>query len=146
MGVYPPSIYEYWFENSKMPILICMIRCTLANWNSLWMQNWRHCWMQIFFKHLMTVSKILKWMRVVWKQEYSVPYELKPRDIKKHFYTCELLLPQQKRKGFIATGDEKWIHYDLRTENHGVSLPNHLHQQQSRIIHRLKMMLCIWWD
>ncbi|GBP33999.1 General transcription factor IIH subunit 1 [Eumeta japonica] len=52
---------------------------------------------------------------MILKQGHWVPYELKPRDVERRFLTCELLLQQQKRKGSlhrIATGDEKWIHYD----------------------------------
>jgi len=44
-----------------------------------------------------------------------VPYELKPRNVKRRFFTCEMLLARHKRKSFlhrIVTGDEKWIHYD----------------------------------
>ena len=37
-------------------------------------------------------------------------YELKPRDVEWRLFTCEKLLQQQKKKGFlhrIVTGDEK---------------------------------------
>jgi len=38
--------------------------------------------------------------------------ELKPRDgIEQHLFTCEQLLQQQKKRGFlhrIVSGDEKW--------------------------------------
>jgi len=62
-----------------------------------------------------TVSKRLKVIRMIQKQENWAPYELKPRDVERRFFTCEQLLERQKRKGFlhrIVTGDEKWIHYD----------------------------------
>ncbi|GBP71080.1 Eukaryotic translation initiation factor 2 subunit 3 [Eumeta japonica] len=52
---------------------------------------------------------------MIQKQGHWVPYELKPRDIKWHFLTCELLLQCQERKVFmhrIVTGNEKWILYD----------------------------------
>jgi len=42
-------------------------------------------------------------------------YELKPRDLERHFFMCGQLLQRQKRKGFlhrIIIDDEKWIHYD----------------------------------
>lgn len=44
------------------------------------------------------------------KQEYWVPYELKPRDVVKRLLTCELLLLLKKRKRFLrlnVSGDEK---------------------------------------
>ena len=44
-----------------------------------------------------------------------MPYELKPRDIEKRFFTCEQLIQRQQKKGFlhrIVTRDEKWIFYD----------------------------------
>ncbi|GBP74883.1 Mariner Mos1 transposase [Eumeta japonica] len=62
-----------------------------------------------------TVSKRLKVLGMIHKQGHWVSYELKLIEVERHFLTCELLLQQQKRKGFlhcIVTGDEKWIHYD----------------------------------
>jgi len=47
------------------------------------------------------------------KQGNWIPYELKPRNVERRFFTCEMLLA--RHKGFlhrIVTGDEKWIHYD----------------------------------
>jgi len=47
---------------------------------------------------------------VIQKQGNWVPYELKPRDIERRFFTCEQLIQRQQRKGFlhrIMTGDEK---------------------------------------
>jgi len=44
-----------------------------------------------------------------------VPYELKPRDVERRFFTCEQLIQRQQRKGFlhwIVTEDEKWIFCD----------------------------------
>ena len=44
-----------------------------------------------------------------------MPYELKPRDVERRFFTCEQLIQRQQRKGFlhrIVTADEKWIFYD----------------------------------
>jgi len=52
---------------------------------------------------------------MIQKQENWMPYELKPEDIKRRFFTCEQLIQWQQRKGFlhrIVTGDEKWILYD----------------------------------
>ena len=37
-----------------------------------------------------------------------MPYELKPRDVERRFFTCEQLIQRQQRKGFlhrIVTGD-----------------------------------------
>ncbi len=42
------------------------------------------------------------------KQENWVPYELKPRNVEKRFFTCEQLIQRQQRKGFlhrIVTGE-----------------------------------------
>ena len=61
------------------------------------------------------VSVRLKSMGMIQKQGNWVPYELKPRDIERRFFTCEQLIERQQRKGFlhrIITGDEKWIFYD----------------------------------
>ncbi|GBP34953.1 hypothetical protein EVAR_28418_1 [Eumeta japonica] len=38
---------------------------------------------------------------MIRKQGHWEPYKLTPRDIEKRFLTCELLLQQQKRKGFL---------------------------------------------
>jgi len=54
-------------------------------------------------------------MGMIQKQGNWVPYELKPRDVGRRFFTCEQLIQRQQRKGFlhrIVTGDEKWIFYD----------------------------------
>ena len=32
-----------------------------------------------------------------------VPYELKPRDVERRFFTCEQLIQRQQRKGFFAS-------------------------------------------
>jgi len=57
----------------------------------------------------------LKSLGMIQKQGNWVPYELKPRNVERQFFTCEMLLARHKRKGFlhcIVSGDEKWIHYD----------------------------------
>ncbi|KAG5317905.1 MOS1T transposase, partial [Pseudoatta argentina] len=54
-----------------------------------------------------TVSKRLKGLGMIQKQEHWVPYELKPRDVERRFGTCELQLQRQKRKGFLAMHPEK---------------------------------------
>ncbi|GBP87534.1 Transportin-3 [Eumeta japonica] len=38
---------------------------------------------------------------MIQNQGHCVPNELKPRDVERHFLTCELLLQRQKRKGFL---------------------------------------------
>ena len=57
----------------------------------------------------------LKSLGMIQKQGNWVLYELKPRNVERRFFTCEMLLVRHKRKDFlhrIVTGDEKWIHYD----------------------------------
>jgi len=52
---------------------------------------------------------------MIQKQGNWMPYELKPRDVERRFFTCEQLIQRQQRKGFlhrIVTADEKWIFYD----------------------------------
>ena len=64
---------------------------------------------------LTTVWKHLKALEMIQKQGNWVQYELKSRDIEQYLVTCEQLLQQQKRKGFlhrIMTWNEKWIHYN----------------------------------
>jgi len=51
-------------------------------------------------------------MGMIQKQKNWMPYELKPRDIERRFFTCEQLIQRQQRKDFlhrIVTGDKKWI-------------------------------------
>jgi len=55
-----------------------------------------------------TVSKRLKVLGMIQKQGHWILYELKPKDIERHFFTCEQLLQRQKRKGFFAS------HHDWR--------------------------------
>jgi len=47
-----------------------------------------------------TVSKRLKVLGMIQKQEHWVPYDLKPRDVERRLFTCEQLLQRQKRKSF----------------------------------------------
>ena len=61
------------------------------------------------------ISKCLKVMGMIQKQENCVLYELKPRDVERRFFACEQLLQRQNPKMLlhrIVTGDEKWVHYD----------------------------------
>ena len=39
------------------------------------------------------------------KQGNWVPYELKPRDVERRFFTCEQLIQRQQRKGFLQDYD-----------------------------------------
>ncbi|UYV81336.1 hypothetical protein LAZ67_20000818 [Cordylochernes scorpioides] len=70
----------------------------------------------------------LKEMGMIQKVGNLVPYELKPRDVERHFYMCEQLLQRQKRKGFlhrIVTGDEKWVHYNNPKHRSTYGYPGH---------------------
>ena len=46
------------------------------------------------------VSARLRAMRIIQKQGNWMPYELKPRDIERRFFTCEQLIQRQQRKVF----------------------------------------------
>lgn len=100
------------------------------------------------------ISIRLKAMGMIQKEGNWVPHELKPRDVERRFFTCELLFQRQKRKGFlhrIITGDEKWIYYDNPKRKkvygrRGEPLPSTLKSTPKRNIHSSKVMLCIWWD
>jgi len=107
------------------------------NW--LKMQNWRHYSMKIHLKRkknlqnhceLLNISMRLKALGMIQKQENWVPHELKPRDLERHFFTCEGSPQRQKRKDFlhrIVTGDEKWIPYDNPKRKNGISPAMHQH-------------------
>ena len=43
-----------------------------------------------------TISYRLKSLGMIQKQENWVPYELKPRNVKRRFFTCEMLLARHK--------------------------------------------------
>ena len=44
-----------------------------------------------------TISYRLKSLGMIQKQGNCVPYELKPRNIERRFFTCEMLLARHKR-------------------------------------------------
>jgi len=48
------------------------------------------------------ISVRLRAMGTIQKQENRMPYELKPRDVERRFFTCEQLIQRQQRKGFFA--------------------------------------------
>lgn len=97
-----------------------------------------------------TISDRLKAMGMIRKVGHWVPYELKPRDVERRFFTCEQLLQRHKRKSFlhrIVSGDEKWVHYDNPKRRATYGYPGHASSSTAvQNIHGLKLMLCIWWD
>ncbi|GBP50526.1 Mariner Mos1 transposase [Eumeta japonica] len=97
-----------------------------------------------------TVSKGLRVLGMIWKQEHWVLYELKPRDVERRFFMCELLLQREKRKGFlhhIITGDEKWIHYNNPKRRKSWGNPGHASKSSAKPnIYNTKLFLCTWWD
>jgi len=90
-------------------------------------------------------------MEMIQKQGCWVPYELKPRDIKRLFFTSEQLIQRQQRKDFlhrIVTGDEKWICYDNPKKKKyyaksSQSLPSTSTSTPQPHIHGSKIMLYI---
>ncbi|EGI67223.1 Mariner Mos1 transposase [Acromyrmex echinatior] len=102
------------------------------------------------------VSARLRVMGIIQKQGNWVPYELKPRDVERRFFTCEQLIQRQQRKGFlhrIVTGDEKWIFYDNPKQKKYYAKPiainrrhrpQHQHKEEQSNIHSSKIMFCIW--
>ena len=94
------------------------------------------------------ISKRPKAMVMIQKQGNWVPYELKPRDVERRFFTCKQLHQRQNMKGFlhrIVTGDKNRSTKIIPSlENHG-ECPGHASTSTFRPnIHGAKVMLCIW--
>jgi len=83
-----------------------------------------------------TISYRLKSLGMIQKQGNWVPYELKPRNVERRFFTREMLLARHKRKDFFASYSH-WMKngstITQRRENHGDYLAMLQHQQPSRI-------------
>jgi len=80
-----------------------------------------------------------------------VPYELKPRDVEKRFFTCEQLIQRQQRKGFlhrIVIGDEKWIFYDNSKKKKYYAKPGQSLPSTSTLTPRpnIHSSCSVWWD
>ncbi|MDK1801103.1 hypothetical protein LRR74_28435 [Klebsiella pneumoniae] len=92
-----------------------------------------------------SISKSLKVMGMIQKQENRLPYELKPRDVERRLFACEQLLARQRRKGFlhrIVTGDEKWVHCDNPKRRKSWGYPGHASTSTAKPnIHGSKIML-----
>jgi len=95
-----------------------------------------------------TISYRLKSLGMIQKQGNWVPYELKPRNVECQFFTCEMLLTRNKRKGFlhcIVTGDEKWIHYDNPKKRKSWGPPSHASTSTAKPnIHVVYLMGSAW--
>jgi len=92
-----------------------------------------------------TISYRLKSLGMIQKQGNWVPYELKPRNVERRFFTCEMLLARHKRKNFlhrIVTDDEKWIHDNTKKRKSWGS-SGHAISTAKPNIHGKKLMLYI---
>ena len=84
---------------------------------------------------------------MIQKQENWVPYELKPKNVERRFFTCEMLLARHKRKGFlhrIVTGDEKWIHYDNPKKRKSWGPPGHASTSTAKPNIHGKKLTCVF--
>ena len=81
-------------------------------------------------------------MGMIQKQGNWVPYELKPREVERRFFTCEQLIQRQQRKVFcIGLWLEMRNGYSTTTprrKNTTLSLINHCHRPQHQ--HRTFMV------
>ena len=95
------------------------------------------------------ISHRLKSLGMIQKQVNWIPYELTPRNIKRRFSTCEMLLARHKRKGFlhrIVTGDKKWIQYDNSRRKKSWGPPGHALTSTAKPNIHEKKLLGIWWN
>jgi len=90
---------------------------------------------------------------MIQKQGNWVPYELKPRNVERRFFTCEQLIQRQQKKGFFASDCDWRSGYSTTTPKKkkyyakpGQLLPSTLTSTPRLNIHGSKIMLCIWWD
>jgi len=94
-----------------------------------------------------TISYRLKSLGMIQKQGNWVPYELKPRNVERRFFTCEMLLARHKQKGFCIVTGEKWIHYDNPKKRKSWRPLGHASTSTAKSnIHGKKLIFCIWWD
>jgi len=74
-----------------------------------------------------TISYRLKSLGMIQKQGNWVRYELKPRNVERRFFTCEMLLARHKRKSFlhhiITVMKNGSITITQRKGNHGIIWP-----------------------
>jgi len=91
----------------------------------------------------------LKALGIIQKQANWAPYEVKPTELERRFFTCEQLFQQQKQKGFlhrVVTGDEKWIHNNPKRKK-SWDKPGYASTYTVKPnIHGSKLMLFIWRD
>ena len=91
-----------------------------------------------------TISYRLKSLGMIEKQGNWIPYELKPRNVERRFFICEMLV-RHKRKSFLhrIVTDEKWTTIiDKRRENHGDYLAMLQRRQPNRIF--MKKNSCVF--
>nr|CDS30438.1 transposase [Hymenolepis microstoma] len=113
------------------------------------MKDYQNHWVRISEQ---AISKCLKELEMIEKELYWVPHELKPRDVERHLFACEVLLKRQTRNGFlhrIVNEDEKWVHFNnLKRSRKSWGLPGG-HTATSipwPNTYSSKVMLCLWWD
>ena len=95
------------------------------------------------------VSVQLRAMEMIQKQGNWVPYELKPRDVERRFFTCLRTADSKTTEKRFSASDCDWrwevdILWQLQEEkilrwarSTSIPRPN---------VHDSKIMLCIWWD
>ena len=79
------------------------------------------------------VSVRLRAMGIIQKQGNWVPYELKPRDVERRFFTCEQLIQRQQRKSClhqIVTGEVDILRQSQEEKNTTLNPVNRCHRPQ----------------